>query len=135
MTKQNCLVDEKGHQFPTVSTNQNQSIIFNNKEGQRRGRLLVLNFKRISPNLFRFQVRDLVYRDHFVCQKEENMTAMVPGDLVDFKTLNVSRFLRSRDLLFSSAQSGLLHAGRRLLGITFLMQFHSHLATSLSASL
>ena len=53
--------------------------------GQRRGRLLVLNFKRISPNLFRFQVRDLVHRDHFVCQKEENMTAMVPGDLVDFE--------------------------------------------------
>ena len=26
MTKQNCLVDEKGHPFPTVSTNQNQSI-------------------------------------------------------------------------------------------------------------
>ena len=52
--------------------------------GQRRGRLLVLNFKRISPNLFRFQVRDLVYRDQFVCQKEENMTAMVSGDLVDF---------------------------------------------------
>ena len=27
MTKQNCLVDEKGHQFPTVSTNQNVIIL------------------------------------------------------------------------------------------------------------
>ena len=77
-----------------------KSLIFNNKvtdafidlpsdifkklyEGQRRGRLLVLNFERISPNLFSFQVRDLIHRDHFVCQKEENMSAMVPGDLVD----------------------------------------------------
>ena len=27
MTKQNCLVDEKGHQFPTVSTNQNVIMV------------------------------------------------------------------------------------------------------------
>ena len=70
--------------------------------GQRRGRLLVLNFKRISPNLFRFQVRDLVYRDHFVCQKEENMTAMVPGDLVDFEDslcIQVPEIKRSAILL------------------------------------
>ena len=26
MTKQNCLVDDKGHPFPIVSTNQNQLI-------------------------------------------------------------------------------------------------------------
>ena len=51
--------------------------------GQRMGRLLVLNFKRISPKLFLFQVRDLIHRDHFVCQKEENMSAMedLPEDL------------------------------------------------------
>ena len=70
--------------------------------GQRRGRILVLNFKRISPNLFRFQVRDLVYRDHFVCQKEENMTAMVPGDLVDFEDsqcIQVPEIKRSAILL------------------------------------
>ena len=71
-------------------------------EGQRRGRLLVLNFKRISPNLFCFQVRDLVHRDHFVCQKEENMTAMVPGDLVDFEDsicIQVPEIRRSAILL------------------------------------
>ena len=42
--------------------------------GQKRGRLLVLNFKRISFNLFRFQMRDLVFNDHFVCQKVVNFT-------------------------------------------------------------
>ena len=52
---------------------------------QKKGRLLVLNFQRISSDLFRLQVRDLVFNDHFVCQLEANMSAMIPGDLIDFK--------------------------------------------------
>ena len=57
--------------------------------GQKKGRLLVLNFQRISSGLFRLQVRDLVFNDHFVCQLESNMTAMIPGDLVDFENSQV----------------------------------------------
>ena len=32
--------------------------------GQKKGRLLILNFQRISSGLFRVQVRDLVSNDH-----------------------------------------------------------------------
>ena len=53
--------------------------------GQKKGRLLVLNFQRISSGLFRLQVRDLVFNDNFVCQLESNMSVMIPGDLVDFE--------------------------------------------------
>ena len=70
--------------------------------GQKKGRLLVLNFQRISSNLFRFQVRELVFNDHFVCQKEANMSAMIPGDLIDFEDsqcIQVPEIKRSAILL------------------------------------
>ena len=51
--------------------------------GEKFGRILVLNFKRISPKLFRFQVRDLIHRDDYLCQKEEYMSGMIPGDLIE----------------------------------------------------
>ena len=38
--------------------------------GQKNGRLLILNFQRISNGLFRLQTRDLVYNDDFICQWE-----------------------------------------------------------------
>ena len=41
------------------------------------------NFKRISPKLFWFQVQDLIHRDDYICQKEEHMCAMIPGDLIE----------------------------------------------------
>ena len=70
--------------------------------GEKIGKLLVLNFKRISPKLFRFQVRDLIHRDDFVCQKEENMCAMMPGDLVEVQDsicIKVPEIKRSAVLL------------------------------------
>ena len=57
--------------------------------GQKKGRLLVLNFQQISSGLFRLQVRDLVSNDHFVCQLESHMSTMFPGDLVDFENSQV----------------------------------------------
>ena len=57
--------------------------------GQKNGRLLILNFQRISSGLFRLQVRDLVSNDDFVCQSESQMATMIPGDLVDFENAKV----------------------------------------------
>ena len=70
--------------------------------GQKNGRLLVLNFQRIGSGLFRLQVRDLVFNDHFVCQLEANMSAMIPGDLIDFENsqcIPVPQIKRSAILL------------------------------------
>ena len=70
--------------------------------GQKKGRLLVLNFQRISSNLFRLQVRDIVFNDHFVCQKEAKMSAMIPWDLIDFEDsqcIQVPEIKRSAILL------------------------------------
>ena len=103
--------------------------------GQKKGRLLVLNFQRISSNLFRLQVRDLVFNDHVVCQLEANMSAMIPGDLIDFENPNASRSQKSRGLQYFWALSSLWHAGRKPTGTTFLSQSLSLLATSPSIRL
>ena len=34
--------------------------------GEKYGRILVLNSKRIGPKIFRMQVRDLIHRDDYV---------------------------------------------------------------------
>ena len=57
--------------------------------GQKHGRLLILNFQRISSGLFHLQVRDLVSNDDFVCQSESQMATIIPGDLVDFENAKV----------------------------------------------
>ena len=57
--------------------------------GQKNGRLLILNFQRISSGLFRLQTRDLVSNDDFICQSESQMVTMIPGDLVDFENAKV----------------------------------------------
>ena len=57
--------------------------------GQKHGRLLILNFQRISNGLFRLQTRDLLYNDDYICQSESQMTSMVPGDLLDFESAKV----------------------------------------------
>ena len=57
--------------------------------GQKNGRLLILNFQRISNGLFCLQTQDLVYNDDFICQSESQMVSMIPGDLVDFENAKV----------------------------------------------
>ena len=51
--------------------------------GEKCGRILILNYKRIGPKIFRMQVRDLIHRDDHVCQEERFMTGMIPGDLIE----------------------------------------------------
>ena len=78
-----------------------KSLIFNNKIMDTTILLPPDTLKK-SPQLFRFQVRDLIHRDHFVCQKEETMSAMMPGDLVEFEDsicLQIPEIRRSTILL------------------------------------
>ena len=76
--------------------------------GQKNGRLLILNFQRISSGLFRLQTRDLVSNDDFICQSESQIATMIPGDLVDFenaKVIPVPEIKRNTILLGPTKQS------------------------------
>ena len=50
--------------------------------GKKQVKVQVLNFKRIGQKLFRLKIRDLCFCDNFVCQQEQHVAGLVPGDLV-----------------------------------------------------
>ena len=43
----------------------------------------ILAFKRIGQKLFRLKIKDLCFYDNFVCQEEQHMAGVIPGDLVE----------------------------------------------------
>ena len=51
--------------------------------GNKNVKVQILSFKRIGQKIFRLKVRDLNHCDNFVCQEEQHMSGLIPGDLVE----------------------------------------------------
>ena len=51
--------------------------------GNKCGKILILSFKRVGPKIFRMKVRDLLHWDNFICQEEQFMSGLIPGDFVE----------------------------------------------------
>ena len=51
--------------------------------GEKQVKVQVLAFKRIGQKLFRLKIKDLCFYDNFVCQEEQHMAGVIPGDLVE----------------------------------------------------
>ena len=50
---------------------------------KKQVKVQVLASKRIGQKLFRLKIRDLCFYDNFVCQEEQHMAGVIPGDLVE----------------------------------------------------
>ena len=83
----NCCVPVKlqKNTYNTMSEllNLPSNALENLYAGEKCGRILILNYKRIVSKTFIMQVRDLAHRDDYVCQEERFMTGMIPGDLIE----------------------------------------------------
>ena len=53
--------------------------------GNKCGKILILSFKRVGPKIFRMKVRDLLHWDNFICQEEQFMLGLIPGDFVEIE--------------------------------------------------
>ena len=51
--------------------------------GNKCVKVLILSFKRVGPKIFRMKVRDLLYWNNFICQEEQIMLGLIPGDFVE----------------------------------------------------
>ena len=60
-----------------LPSNALQELYAGNKKVQ------ILSFRRAGPKIFRLKVRDLNHWDNFVCQEEQHMSGLIPGDVVE----------------------------------------------------
>ena len=52
---------------------------------KKQFKVQVLAFKRIDQKIFRLKIRDLCFYDNFVCQEDQHMAGVIPGDLFETK--------------------------------------------------
>ena len=53
--------------------------------GNKCGKILILSFKRVGHKIFRMKARDLLQGDNFICQEEQFMSGLIPGDFVEIE--------------------------------------------------
>ena len=50
--------------------------------GAKQVTVQIVTFKRISEKFFRLKIRNVNFSDQYVCQEDQPMQGVVPGDLV-----------------------------------------------------